>query len=44
MVDAAFDYNILEHIGKAISASVLGPESIGGEDDVDEPTTVPVTT
>lgn len=44
MVDAAFDYNILEHIGKAISASVLGPEIIGGEDDVDEPTTVPVTT
>lgn len=41
MVDAAFDYNILEHIGKAISASVLGPEIIGGEDDVDEPTTVP---
>ena len=40
MVDAAFDYNILEHIGKAISASVLGPEIIGGEDDVDEPTTV----
>ena len=39
MVDAAFDYNILEHIGKAISASVLGPEIIGGEDDVDEPTT-----
>lgn len=38
MVDAAFDYNILEHIGKAISASVLGPEIIGGEDDVDEPT------
>ena len=36
MVDAAFDYNILEHIGKAISASVLGPEIIGGEDDVDE--------
>ena len=35
MVDAAFDYNILEHIGKAISASVLGPEIIGGEDDVD---------
>lgn len=24
MVDAAFDYNILEHIGKAISASVRG--------------------
>ena len=44
MVDAAFDYNILEHIGKAISASVLGPEIIGGEDDVDEPTTVPGTT
>ena len=44
MVDAAFDYNILEHIGKAISASVLGPEIIGGEDDVDEPITVPVTT
>lgn len=44
MVDAAFDYNILEHIGKAISASVLGPEIIGGEDDVDQPTTVPVTT
>lgn len=44
MVDAAFDYNILEHIGKAISASVLGPEIIGGEDDVDEPTTVPFTT
>lgn len=41
MVDAAFDYNILEHIGKAISASVLGPEIIGGEDDVDGPTTVP---
>ena len=44
MVDAAFDYNILEHIGKAISASVLGPEIIGGEDDVDEPTTVAGTT
>lgn len=44
MVDAAFDYNILEHIGKAISASVLGPEIIGGEDDIDEPTTVPGTT
>lgn len=44
MVDAAFDYNILEHIGKAISASVLGPEIIGGEDDVDEPITVPGTT
>lgn len=44
MVDAAFDYNILEHIGKAISASVLGPEIIGGEDDIDQPTTVPGTT
>lgn len=28
MVDAAFDYNILEHIGKAISASVLGRKSL----------------
>ena len=39
MVDAAFDYNILEHIGKAISASVLGPEIIGGEEREQESTT-----
>lgn len=46
MVDAAFDYNILEHIGKAITATVRGrgPEIIAGEDDDDEPTTVPGTT
>lgn len=46
MVDAAFDYNILEHIGKAITATVRskGPEIIGGVDDDDEPTTVPGTT
>ncbi len=46
MVDAAFDYNILEHIGKAITASVRnkGPEIIVGEDDDDESTTVPGTT
>ena len=46
MVDAAFDYNILEHIGKAITATVRGkgPEIIAGEDDDDQPTTVPGTT
>lgn len=46
MVDAAFDYNILEHIGKAITAGLhqQGPEVIVGEDDDDEPTTVPAAT